>query len=249
MTVDGSGVASAQVTSPPGRLIAVQAGIHDGAGGFTDATSGSLALKADTTDGVQIDSAYALSGGVPAAGPHPVGTAGVDEGNAASAATDGSSGGFPVRAGVFINLTLGTAGEVITVDLFFRLCTFAQVTLVAQSGADGTGAVTRLLRLGRAGVLAAVAIDYQNMPATTDVTIKADGSGGATLFLSQNSATDIAPSLIGRPGKDEGGASLAAADGSECGNAFRKSLYFDVAQADIFTSGNEKIIVECWIDD
>jgi hypothetical protein len=182
-----------------------------------------------------------------------VGTTAVDEGRAVTAATDAFSGGFPVRAGVFIDLAQGdgqTSGdEAVVIDLYFRLCTFAQVTLVAQSGADGTGAVTQALDLHGAGSLAAVAIDFQNTPATADLIIKADNTSGATLFTSANSLTDQAPAIIGRPGIDEANAVTAATDGTEGANCFKRGLFFDVAQSDIFTSGNEKIIVELWIDD
>ena len=57
----------------------------------------------------------------------------------------------------------------IIVDLWIKRCRYERIELVAQAGADGTGTVTRTVNLNGAGVLAAVAIDYQNIPATTDL--------------------------------------------------------------------------------
>jgi len=259
LTVGGSGkgggttgTASDVVDIPcPGRLIAVSYGApntSESRAVGAALTGGTLTIKAETTAGVSI---YADSGldSVTTTPPRAVGTTAKDEGNAATAATDGFSGGFPVRSGVHLAIASGTDTEVLIVDLYFRLCTWVKLELVAQSGADGTGAVTRLVRLGNAGVLAAIAVDYQNMPATTDLVISADGASGNVLFTNTSSVTDLAPTLLGAPGFDEAGGASAATDGTECGLAFQGALYFDVAQADIFTSSNEKIVIECWIDD
>ena len=118
-----------------------------------------------------------------------------------------------------------------------------------KAGADGTGAVTRSVPLGNAGVLAAIAIDYQNTPATADILIKADTTDGMILHSRASSQTDLGPTLLGSPGADEAIAATAATDGTECGLAFQTGLFVDVAQTDIFTSGNERIILEMWIDD
>lgn len=250
LTVDGSGNASGLVSIPsPGRLIAINYGKFDTTQykARAAATSGALTVKAETTAGVQIFTDADLTS-VPTR-PLPVGTTAVNASRAATAATDAFSGGFPVRGGVFASIATGTAAEIIYVDFFFRLCTWVNVDLIAQSGADGTGAVTRTIPLKGAGVLAALALDFQNVPATTDFTIKADTSDGPTLFTSANSNTDLAPSLLGGVGADEAAAASAATDGTECGNAFMRGLYIDVAQSDIYTSGNEKIVCELWIDD
>lgn len=256
LTVGGAGIgggatgtASDVLATPPGRLVAVNYGLKnatDTYGAPVAATGGALVLKAETTAGVQIFTDGDISS-VPTS-PLPVGTTAKDEGNAATAATDAFSGGFPVRSGVFASITGGTDAEVVIVDLWFRLCTYVKLELTAQSGADGSAVVTRTVPLNGAGVLAAVAIDYSNMPATTDLLIKADSTNGPTLFTNANSATDLAPTLLGRPGADEAINATAATDGTECGNAFKRGLFFDVAQADAFTTGDEKIVVECWID-
>lgn len=244
-TVEGS------VSIPcPGRLIAISysgPNATESLGVGAALTSGALTLKAETTAGVQIFTDAALSS--VSTIPSSVGTTAKDEGNAATAATDGFSGGFPVRQGVFASLASGTADEVLVIDMWFRLCTWVKLNLSSQSGADGSGVVTRSVPLGNAGVLSAIAIDYQNMPVTTDIVVYADSANGPALFTNTSSSTDLAPTLLGNPGIDEAVNVTAATDGTECGLAFKKGLYIDVAQADAFTTGNEVIVMELWIDD
>lgn len=250
MTVAADGTATAHVVVPPSRLVAVQYGQKDADNHLEPqiaATSGALTVKADSADGVQIFTDADLSSVV--AVPTPVGTTSLDEGSAATAATDGFSGGFPVRGGAYLSVASGTEGEVIAVDMWFKLQTYVRTVLIAQSGADGSGADNRTIRLGNPGVLTAIAIDYQNTPNTADLTIKADISTGPVLFSRADSNTDLGPTLIGSPGIDEAGAASAATDGTECGRAFKGAIYIAVAQTDAFTQGNEKTIVELWIDD
>ena len=250
LVLDGSGAASTTLHTPPGRLVSVMYGAPDATESMdvgAALTNGALVIKAETTAGVQIFTDADLSS-VPTR-PLALGTTAKDEGNAATAATDGFSGGFPVRGGVFISVASGTEAEVLVVDLYFKLCTYVNGELVSQSGADGSGAQTHFVRIGNAGALVAVALDYQNMPVTTDVTLRADSANGPSLFAAANNNTDIAPTLIGAPGADEGVAASAATDGTECPNFFKKGVHITMAQADAFTSGNEKIVYEFWIDD
>lgn len=258
LTIAADGTASGLASIPaPGRLVSITYGgpnATESRAVGAALTGGALVLKSETTAGVQIWTDADLSS--VATIPIPVGSKALDETNAATAATDGFSGGFPVRSGVHASITGGTEAEVLVVDLYFRLCTYVKGELVAQSGADGSAVVTRTVRLGNAGVLSALAFDFQNMPATTDIVIKADGSSGNTLFTWTSSATDTTdaavnarPNLLGSPGKDEAINASAATDGTECGLAFQGSLYIDVAQADAFTQGDEKIVFELWIDD
>lgn len=239
---DGSAVATKQVWTPPGRIIALATTYAN-----QPATTDTL-IKADNTSGVTLYTA-ADATNITA---RPVGTTAFDEGHAATAATDGSSGGFPIRSGFFVDIAQGdgqTSGdETVTIDVWIRLCTYLKMDLVAQSGADGTGAVTRFVDLHGPGTLSAYTIDYQNTPATADLLIKADATGGLTLVSRANSQTDAAPGALGRPGADEALNAVAATDGTESGNVFKRGLFFDVAQTDIFTGLNERIIVECWID-
>jgi hypothetical protein len=235
---NGSAAATAQVGIPhPGRLIAIKT--------TASATqAGTLVIKRDTTDGVQIWTDGDISSDVALS---PVGTTNIAEDAAAAAATDGFSGGFPVVSGV--HLTYASANAVAhTVRMLFRLCTYAVVDLVAQSGADGSGVVTKFLNLGGPGVLTALQVDYQNEPSTTDILIKADSTDGDTLFTRTSSLTDIAPKLLGSPGVDEAINVTAATDGTEAGSGFHRGLFFDVAQANAFTSSDERIIIEIWAD-
>lgn len=255
LTVGGSGkgggstgTASDTIDCPPGRIVAMRYGAPAAIGVAGAAlTGGALVVKAETTAGVQIWTDGAIQS-VPTVW-QPVGTTAIDEGNAATAATDGFSGGFPIRGGIFASISGGTDTEVMYVDMLVRLTTYVKLDLVSQSGADGTGAVTRYVDLNGPGVLSAIAVDYQNMPATTDILIKADSTSGMTLFSAANTVTDIAPSLLGRPGLDEAINASAATDGTECGMGFERGLFVDVAQADIFTGANEHIILEMWVDD
>jgi hypothetical protein len=172
-----------------------------------------------------------------------------DEARNATAATDAVDGGGLIRDGVHTSIVETDAvTEAVVVDYWFHRLQLVEFDLVAQSGADGTGAVTRTIRLGRAGRLVGLHLDFQNMPATTDVVIKADSTDGETLFTSTSSLTDIGPVSLGIVGIDEAGGALAATDGSTGGAPFRSGLFFDVAEADVFTSSNEKIAVKLWIE-
>ncbi len=205
---------------------------------FTAGTGGYTALTCtDTTTDIDI---RAL--GQPSA---------TDEARNATAATDATDGGVFIRGGVHISTAQNDAvTDVVIVDLWFERLRFEEVTLISQSGADGSGIVTRTLPCQGAGRLVGLAIDFQNMPATTDLLIKADSTDGETLFDSTSSATDIGTAQgrsLGIIGIDEANGAMAATDGSTGGAPFRTGLFFDVAQADAFTSGNEKIVIGCWI--
>lgn len=235
----------------PGRLVAVMYGDDNRTDRYdfgTTLTSGALTIKADTADGAQIFTDADVSSTV-SVRPNAIGTTAGDETNAATAATDGFSGGFPVRGGAYVSFTSGTAGEILIVDMWFRLCTYVKTSLSSASGSDGSGIMTKTINLNNAGVLSAVAVDYQNMPATTDILVKGDTTNGPVLWGNASSATDIAPTLVGGPALDEAIAAGAATDGTESGNAFMRGLFVDVAQADAFTTGDEQIIMEFWIDD
>lgn len=249
-----SGAASALVSIPgPGRLVALRYGVPAATRGgalTAVANAGALTIKAETTAGVQVWTDADYSGVVGSGFMFPVGTAAVDEGNAATAATDGFSGGFPVRKGVRIDIASGTDADVCQVDMLFRLSSYIQFDLISQSGADGAGVQTKTINWGRPGVLAAAAFDFQNMPTTTDIVVYADEvTTGAPLFTATSTSTDIAPKAIGRPAFDEAINVTAATDGTEAGNAFFGKLVVDMAQADAFTGGNEKVVCEFWIDD
>jgi hypothetical protein len=172
----------------------------------------------------------------------------VDEGRAAVAATDGVDGGAFIQNGIYVKTVQNDAlAEAMVVDLWFERLRFETVTLVAQSGVDGSAVVTRTLPLNGAGNLLGVQFDFQNTPATADVIIKADSTDGETLFTSTSSQTDFGPVALGIIGLDEGNAAVAATDGIGGGQVFRTGLFFDVAESDAYTSSNEKIIIYLWI--
>lgn len=241
----GAAVGSSFIPLPPCRLThvkvdfdAAHAATSDTlfkVDGLSDGSTGTTILTlTDTTTDIPI---RAL--GQPAA---------VDEGRAATAATDGVEGGAFIKSGLAITVAQGDALDpTLVADLWFERLRLEVVTLVAQSGADGAGVVTRTLPLSGAGNLLGVQIDYQNTPATADVIIKADSTGGETLFTTANSQTDFGPVALGIIGIDEANAAAAATDGMGGGAPFRTGLFFDVAQTDAFTSSNEQILVYCWI--
>lgn len=241
----GSATGSAYIPLPPGRITHVKVDYHASAAATTDTV-----FKVDgLSDGSTGTTILTLTNTVTDIPIRALGQpAAVDEGNAATAATDGVEGGAFVKNGLSIAVAQGDAlTDCVIVDIWYERLRLETVELIAQSGADGTGAVTRTLDMNGAGNLIGVQFDYQNTPATADVVIKADGSSGDTIFTATNSNTDFGPSAIGIVGIDEGNAAAAATDGMGGGHVFKRNLYFDVAQSDIFTSGNEKIVVYCWV--
>ena len=239
---DGSAVATYTLGTGPGivRALAID---YQNQPATTD-----LLIKADNLNGATI---FTRANSATDLALSPVGTTAVDEGRAATAATDAFDGGFPVRAGLYFDVAQGdgqTSGdERIIIDVYFQRVNLIQRRL-RPLGADGSAVVTDTVRLNRAGNIIALAIDFQNQPVTTDVTIKADDTTGTTLFTSTNSATDRAPSLLGRSGVDEAGAVTAATDGTSSGNFFKTGIFIDVAQGDGQTGGDELIVVEFWVE-
>lgn len=116
-------------------------------------------------------------------------------------------------------------------------------------GADGAAVVTYSLDTGPA-VIRCLAVDYQNQPATTDLVIRSNDASGDVLFTASNTATDIIPRPVTMTGGiDEAGAAIAATDGTAGGMPVKSGIYFDVAQADGQTSGDEVIIVDVWYEE
>ena len=115
-----------------------------------------------------------------------------------------------------------------------------QVT-ISPTGADGAAAGEQQINIGRAGRLIGIAVDYQNQPATTDITVKADSSAGATLFAKANSNTDIPLSAINVAGLDGvGGAGVAGPQ------LFLTGLHVAVAQGD--AGATKKVVVDLLVD-
>jgi len=178
----------------------------------------------------------------------------LDEGSAVTAATDGVDGGWFVKDGLYFDVAQGdgqTSGdEVIIVDVWGIETDIIEVKLF-PTGADGSAVATRLVKMHRAGIIQGIQCVYgAGVTATTDLVIKADVlddlSGGNTLFTRSNSATSHLIGVgLGIIGIDEGNAAVAATDAIGGGQPFKRNLYFDIAQADAYST-NEDITVRLW---
>lgn len=114
------------------------------------------------------------------------------------------------------------------------------VTTTGSAG-SATGAAT--LSLGRAGILRAIAIDYNaSAPATTDVVIKADSTSGATLFTRADSSTDLAATAVTTDALDEAGAAVV---NPGTGYPFSSGLRVEVAQSDALANA---VVVDVWVE-
>lgn len=121
-----------------------------------------------------------------------------------------------------------------------------RVTLVPV-GADGSAVDSVAVSHGKHGFIRAIKVDFQNQPATADLTIT-DGYGNV-LFTNTSSNTDIALKNCANPGIDEGGAASAATDGASGGWGYISGFTVAVAQGDGQTSGDEKIIVDMLVEE
>lgn len=178
-----------------------------------------------------------------------VGMPGIDEATAAIAVTDASAGGWPIRYGLYFDVAQGDpVVDGLVIDVLVEEVAYRRVT-VAPVGVDGSAVVTRLVDMNRPGFVRAIAVDYQNQPATTDLVIKRDSSAGTTLLTNTNGNTDIPAKPVGNPAAiDETNAATAATDATDGGWPFLRGLYIDVAQADGQTSGDELIVLDFWMD-
>lgn len=234
----GSATGSAELGTGPGVLRFIKADYHASAPATTDVT---------LTDGDGGTTKLTLGNTATDIAIRAVAMPGVDEANGAIAATDGTAGGIFFRNGVTVEVAQSDAlTDALVLDLWFEQLEYVLVELTA-AGADGSAVVTRRVDFHQAGIVRALFVDYQNEPATTDLIIKADSSAGETIFTAANTATDIAAVPIGTVAIDEANGAAAATDATDGGAPFRSGLYFDVAQADNFTT-NEKIIVGLFID-
>jgi len=181
----------------------------------------------------------------------------VDEGNAATAATDAVEGGWLVSDGVYVDCAQADPfvdqTDVIHIDVWYEELDLLQVALF-PAGADGSAAATRLVKTAKAGVIKGLAIDFgAGVPATTDTVVKVDvlddASGGATAFTATNANTDVgtrfAGVALGAIGIDEGGAAMAATDGAGGGVPFTSNVYITIAQADGYAA-DEDIYVQLY---
>lgn len=165
----------------------------------------------------------------------------------ATAATDATAGGFPVRGGINVDVAQADPVEIV-IDVFFDIVRFVVVRLDPIGGA-GTSVVTKTVNIGSAGIVRAISCDVTTPAATTDITIKENSSTGATLLVMTDVTADFsARGVTLAAGQDEAGAAIAATDASSGGLPFRQGLFFDVAQADDSSTGTKPIVFELWID-
>jgi len=98
----GSAVATSTLTlGRPGFVRAIKVDYHASAPSTTD-----LVIKADSSSGTTI---FTKSNSATDFGPSPVAMPGIDEGGAATAATDVGSGGFPFGTGLYFDVAQSDA--------------------------------------------------------------------------------------------------------------------------------------------
>lgn len=221
----------------PGVLRFIKVDYGSGVPATADVT-----IKRDNSSGATVFTAANTSTDF---GPVAVGTAGMDEGQAASAATDALSGGIAFSSGLYVAVAqadpYADATDQITVDLYYEPIRKKTLTLTT----DGSGDATLGWTLGRPGVVRFIEVDYSaTADAGTTMTIKRDSSGGATIFTKDANETDFGPTAVGAAGVDEANAALAATDAVAGGLVFNTGLYVTIA-----SGGASKInVVKVWYD-
>jgi hypothetical protein len=183
-------------------------------------------------------------------------TAGVDEGNAPIAATDGTAGGMPVREGILIEMAQTDAlSPAAVVDIFYEECELIQARLF-PAGADGSAAASQLCRLksAGAGIVRAIAIDFgAGVPASQDLTIKRDVAGdltgGVQIFTVGGTGinVDVPVAPVGMAAGNETNLATAATDATDGGWPFKSNLFIEIAQGDGYAT-NEDTRVDLWVD-
>lgn len=109
--------------------------------------------------------------------------------------------------------------------------------VITTTGVAGSAAGNVTLALSRPAIIRFIQVDYHaSAPATTDLTIKADTSAGATIFTKANTNTDFGPSAVATAGIDETGAATAATDVGAGGLAVTSGIYAAIAQGDALTA-------------
>jgi hypothetical protein len=210
-------------------------------------SGGDIVIKADSSSGATLfsksDNATDLA--TAAGAPKAVGTAGMDEGNSASAATDGLAGGLPFTSGLYISVAQGGDTKSVTVDIIWETVKHKRLTMTSDSAGAGSAAASLQWTYGRPGVLRFLQVDYgASEAATADLAVKQDNSSGGTVFTNANSGTDFGPKAVGTVAMDEGAAATAATDAVDGGIPFYSGLYFALAQGN-----NAKVTaIDIWFD-
>jgi hypothetical protein len=234
----GSAVATQQYNiARPGVLRFVKIDYGSGVPATTD-----IVIKADNSSGRTLLTRTSSTTDI---GPIAVGTAGMDEAQAASAATDGLSGGMPFTSGLYIDVAQADpyvdATDEITIDLYWEPIRRKTLSLTT----DGSGDATLAWVYGRPGVVRFIQVDYSaSADAGTTMTIKRDTSGGATIFTKDANETDFGPTAVGTVAGDETFAASAATDAVSGGLVFNTGLYVTVASG----GASKTNVVYVWYD-
>ncbi len=234
---DGAAVATSQISlGRPGLLRFVSVDYQN------QPSTTDLIIKRDTTAGGAL---LTLTDNNTDLDHVAVGTAGMDEGQAASAATDALSGGLPFTSGFFIDVAQGdgqTSGdEAIVVDLYYESCKKKNLTLTTDSSGDAT----LLWTLGRPFVIRALAVDYSATAGSSmTMTLNRDALAGTAIFTKSSAETDFGPTVVGTAGIDEANNALAATDAAAGGLLCDKGLGITIA-----SGGDTKITtVSVWYE-
>ena len=234
----GVAVATQQWTlGRPGVLRFIKIDYGSGVPATTD-----VVIKRDSTSGVAVLTSTDNATDI---GPVAVGTAGMDEAQAASAVTDGLAGGIPFSTGLFIDVAqadpyVNSTDEII-VDLYYEPIRKAVLSTTTSAG----GAATLTWTLGRPGVARFLAVDYSaSAGAGTTMTIKRDTTSGAVVFTKDANETDFGPTAVGTTAADEGFAASAATDAVSGGIVFNKGLAIQIASG----GATKTNVVSVWYD-
>ncbi len=198
-----------------------------------------LVIKRDSTTGATV---FTKSNNETDIAATPVGSPGaIDEGQAVTAATDGQSGGIPFTSGLFVSGANMDDASYADVDIWYDTARKKSLTLTT----DGSGDATMQWNLGRPGAVRFLQVDYSaSAGAGTTMLIKADTTGGRTLFTKDSNEADFGPVSVGMPAIAEDAGALAATDGVSGGWPFSSGLYMVIA-----AGGSGKVTtVSCWYD-
>lgn len=155
--------------------------------------------------------------------PTAVGTAGMDEGQAVIAATDGVCGGLAFSEGLYFSIAQMDNASYADVDIWYDSLVKKAVTLKTDTNGDATARIAT----GFPGVIRFIQVDYSaTAGAGTTLTLADDTR---TLFTKDANEVDFGPTAVGAPAMDEAGAATAATDALSGGLPFKGTLTFTVA--------------------
>jgi hypothetical protein len=229
----GSAVATKQFNLGSGVLRFIKIDYGSGVPATTD-----ILVKADSTSGATLLTRTSSTTDI---GPIAVGTAGMDEAGAASAATDGLAGGLPFSTGLFVDIAQAdpyvNSTDEITIDLYWEPLKKKQVVVTATGDAGSAAGETLWTNSGRPGVLRFVKVDFHaDNAATANFVISRDTEAGTDVFTLTDTETDVAVKAVGTTAGDEAFAATAATDAVDGGIVFNRGLSFSVIETDAATT-------------